>query len=175
MTRSADTDDRIGWKLHPPEPAVARARNHEADVGRAVEDQRGDLVRMGIANADPSRYVHQRTEHERDDPRRERGVDRDDEVGVPIRPARGLECFLRERDAPLRVREQLLTGGRQHRPATGPLEERPADHTLEMADPLADRRLRDDELGRRPPEAALPHDGEEHLQVTEIQTHQQTL
>ncbi|MFO1059954.1 MAG: hypothetical protein U1E53_23680 [Dongiaceae bacterium] len=70
---------------------------------------------------------------------------------------------------PVGIAEQQVRLGRGDQPAAHQLEQRVADLALEVAQHLADRRLRDAErLGRRG-QRAVAHDGAEDLELARVQ------
>ena len=87
----------------------------------------------------------------------------------------GFDRFGRNHRATLRERQELFAGGRERRAACRPFEYRGPDGAFEMPDALTHCRLAHEELTRGAAEAAAPGNGEEHLEVPEVQCHKKSL
>jgi hypothetical protein len=128
-----------------------------------------------IPNLDASGERNECAEHHRNDTRRERRVDGDDEAREVLTFLDRLDGFRSERSAALGVGEELLSRGGQHRAARGALEHLGTDDALEVADAITDGGLGDDQRGSGAPEAAGADDGEEHLEIPNVESHKQIL
>ena len=175
MVGRRNAHDGIATKPDAADAARGGPGYREAHIGGTVGDECGDLVGVRVAHRDAAGKRRQGAEHEGNDARRERRVHRDDEARHALGAPRLLDGFVGQRDAASRVGEQCLAGGSERRTPRGPLEHRAADRSLEVPDPLAHGRLRHEQFRRRPPEAAVAFDREEHREVPKIERHRQSL
>ena len=158
-------------------PRRAPAGYREADVGDAVEHERLDFVRVRVADGD-ARGVCGRARRAR--AARTRGANVEctaiDEAGRALALPHGLDGFVGERRAPL---ARTGAAARRRVSASAPRVVRSKTWVPTTRSRCRTRSLTAGWLTRSSsaarPKLPLPDDGEEHLEVPEVECHKQSL
>ncbi len=153
-----------------------RARwDDEAGVARAVQQRCDDRVRMRVTHLDAALEGLERAQHQRDDPMRERRVDRQPQTGRVFDRTQSLCGIVEKVDRALGVRQKGITRRRQRGPPGRTVKEPASDLVLQSCHAIADGGLGDQQGARRPAEASFPDDREEHGDIVCLYGHKQIL
>jgi len=146
---------------------VGEAPDHQVEIAGAQLREQHRILARHHPHDRPHILLLEQADRKRHDPRRHgrQGTDLDRHPARGARLADGIDALAQCRHARARIAQEHIAEARQRDATPAPLEQRHAQHLLQLADGLGNGRLGNGQSGGRLDHALLARDLQEALQV----------